>query len=43
MGALHQALEFIFQAQRKKSTEKIVRRKISFSTDNTDFFSFFSL
>jgi len=32
MGVLPQALEIIFEVQRKKITEKITRRKISFST-----------
>jgi hypothetical protein len=43
MGALPQALEFIFEAQRKKSNDKIVRKKKSFSTHNTHFILFFSL
>jgi hypothetical protein len=32
MGALPQALEIIFEVQRKKNNEKIARRKISFPT-----------
>jgi hypothetical protein len=32
MGALPQALEIILEEQRKRSNEKITRRKISFST-----------
>jgi hypothetical protein len=32
MGVLPQALEIIFELQRKRSNEKIARRKISFST-----------
>jgi len=44
MGALLQALETIFEVQRKMSNEKIARRKISFSTYKMSFFSlFFSL
>jgi hypothetical protein len=35
MGALPQALEIIFEMQRKKNNEKITRRKISFSTFKT--------
>jgi len=30
MGALPQALEIMFEVQRKKNNEKIARRKISF-------------
>jgi hypothetical protein len=30
MGGLPQALEIIFEVQRKKSNEKIIKRKISF-------------
>jgi hypothetical protein len=36
-----QALEIIFEVQRKKSNEKITRRKLSFSTYKTSFFLFF--
>jgi hypothetical protein len=43
MGVLPPALEFIFQLQRKKSNEKIVREKKTFSTHNTHFFSFYFL
>jgi hypothetical protein len=32
MGALPQALEIIFEVQRKKNNEKIARRKVSFPT-----------
>jgi len=32
MGALPQALEIIIELQRKRSNEKITRRKISFPT-----------
>jgi hypothetical protein len=35
MGALFQALDFIFEVQRKMSNEKIIRRKISFPTYKT--------
>jgi hypothetical protein len=42
MRALPQALEIIFEVQRKRSIEKIARRKISFSTYKTPFFFFFS-
>jgi hypothetical protein len=38
MGALPQALEIIFEVQRKKSNEKITRRKISFPTYEMQFF-----
>jgi hypothetical protein len=41
MGALPQALKIIFEVQRKRSNEKITRRKISFPTYKTHFFSFF--
>jgi hypothetical protein len=41
-GALPQALEIIFEVQRKTSNEKIARRKISFSTYKTSFFFLFS-
>jgi hypothetical protein len=44
MGALAQAVEILFEVQRKRSNEKIARRKICFSTDKTRFFLFcFSL
>ncbi len=42
MGVLPQALEIVFKVQRKRSDEKIKRRKISFPTYKT-FFSPFSL
>jgi len=35
MGALHQTLEIIFEAQRKKSNEKNFKIKISFPTYKT--------
>jgi hypothetical protein len=38
MGALPQALEIIFEMQRKRSNEKIARRKKSFPTHKTRFF-----
>jgi len=38
---LPQALEIIFEVQRKRSNEKIARRKISFSTYKTHFSSYF--
>jgi hypothetical protein len=41
MRVLSQALEIIFEVQRKRSIEKISRRKISFSTYKTPFFFFF--
>jgi hypothetical protein len=40
MGVLPQALEIIFEVQRKRSNEKITRREISFPIYKT-FFSFF--
>jgi hypothetical protein len=43
MGAVPQALEIIFEAQRKKSNKKITRRKISFPTYKMCFFFFPSL
>jgi hypothetical protein len=43
MGVLPQALEIIFEVQRKKSNEKIIRRKISFLTYKTYLFFLFSL
>jgi hypothetical protein len=44
MPKLPQALEIIFEVQRKRSNEKVARRKISFSTHKkTRFFSFFLL
>jgi hypothetical protein len=36
-----QALEIIFEVQRKKSNEKITRRKLSFSTYKRSSFLFF--
>jgi hypothetical protein len=32
MGALPQGLEIIFEMQRKRTHEKVIRRKISFLT-----------
>ncbi len=43
MGALLQVLEISFEVQRKMNNEKIKRRKISFLTYKTRFFSFFLL
>jgi hypothetical protein len=43
MGALPQALEIIFEVQMKRNNEKIARRKKSFLTYKTHFFSFFFL
>jgi len=42
MAVLPQALEIIFEVQRKRSNEKIARRKISFSTQKILFFFFLS-
>ncbi len=42
MGVLPQALEIIFEMQRKMSNEKITRKEISFPTYKT-IFSFFFL
>jgi len=41
MGALLQALEIIFEVHKKRSDEKIARRKISFPTYQMRLFSFF--
>jgi hypothetical protein len=41
MGVLPQALEIIFALQKKKSNEKITRRKISFPTYKKPFFFLF--
>jgi hypothetical protein len=38
MGVLPQALEILFEVQKKRNNEKIVRRKISFPTHKTHFF-----
>jgi hypothetical protein len=35
MGGLPQVIEIIFEVQRKRSNEKITRRKISFLTYET--------
>jgi hypothetical protein len=43
MGMLPQALEIIFEVQKKMSNEKLSRREISFPTYKTLFFPFFSL
>jgi len=44
MKALPQALEIIFEVQRKRSNEKVTRKKISFPTyKRLFFFNFFSL
>jgi hypothetical protein len=37
MGVLPQALEIIFEVQRKRSNEKIARIKINFPTHKTSF------
>jgi hypothetical protein len=41
MGALPQALEFVFEVQRKKNNEKIETRKISFLVYKMWFFFLF--
>jgi hypothetical protein len=41
MGALPRTLEIIFEVQRKKSNEKIKRKKTSFSIYKTHFILFF--
>jgi hypothetical protein len=43
MGVLCQALKVIFEVQMTRRNEKIARRKISFPTYKTCFFSFFFL
>jgi hypothetical protein len=43
MKVFCQALEIIFEVQRKKSNEKIIKREIGFSTYETHFFSFETL
>jgi hypothetical protein len=40
MGVLPRVLEIIFEVQRKMSNETIIKRKISFPTYTTRFFSF---
>jgi len=40
MKMFHQALEIIFEVQRKKSNEKITRKKIGFPTYKNFFFPF---
>jgi hypothetical protein len=41
MGALRQALEIVFEVQRKRINEKITRRKVSFPTYKRRFFFLF--
>jgi hypothetical protein len=41
MGVLPQALEIIFEMQRKRSNKKKTRKEISFPTYKTHFSSFF--
>jgi hypothetical protein len=41
MGTLPQALEIIFEVERKRSNEKLVRRKINFPTCEMCVFFFF--
>jgi hypothetical protein len=43
MGAVPQALEIIFEVQRKKINENITRKKKSFPTLKKLFFNFFNL
>jgi hypothetical protein len=43
MGGLPQALEIIFEVQRKRSNEKTRRNKISFSTTKMSLLLFFLL
>jgi hypothetical protein len=43
MGVLSQALEIIFEVQKKRKNEKIARRKISFPTYKPCFFFLFLL
>jgi len=43
MGAIPQALEIMFEVERKKINKKIARRKIGFSTYKMCFFLFSSL
>jgi hypothetical protein len=43
MKALPQALEIIFEVQRKRSNEKVTRKKISFPTYKQHFFFISSL
>jgi hypothetical protein len=43
MGALPQALEIIFEVQKKRCNENIIRRKISLPTNKTCFLPFFPL
>jgi hypothetical protein len=40
MGTLLQALEIIFEVQRKRVNEKIIRKKKVFQFTKCDFFSF---
>jgi hypothetical protein len=41
MGVLPQALEILFEVQKKRNNEKIARRNISFPTHKTHFFPLF--
>jgi hypothetical protein len=41
MGTLPQALEIIFEVQRKRYNKKIRRKEIKFPTYKTHFFAFF--
>jgi hypothetical protein len=43
MKVLPQALKIIFEMQRKRSNEKLTKRKISFSLTKHNFFIFSSL
>jgi hypothetical protein len=43
MGTLPQALEIIFEVQRKRDNKKITRKEIKFPTYKTHFFHFSSL
>jgi hypothetical protein len=40
MGTLLQALEIVFEVQRKRNNEKIIKGKIRFPTYKTHFFLF---
>jgi len=42
MGVLPQALEIIFEVQKKRSNEKITRRKMSLPTYKMHFYFYFS-
>jgi hypothetical protein len=41
MGTLPQALEIIFEVQRKRDNKKITRKEINIPTYKTHFFPFF--